>query len=1643
MDRNQEYIRLLQERNRMKKALTEKTSEEQQKEELEKGFSINFRGANAGKQNASKVLEKPVVKMHKGLAAEIAKRLLGPEDNEQPAAAAVSIKKRWASEGGDISSVLEDNVNNKMWSASVPRRREPDSDNEKSVGIHEDATSSSGKESRDMDGALLQRIKSMNADQKKALLDLLQISDPSTNGEEVDQIPDENSLQKSQSKVNVYNQLSNEEDSENPQSSLEDHSGREDAGNFLQKEDLDLPKQNPKKSLVSPSKSSNVHHYDWSSYRFILKVKVFSTWDNCKNCVLQAIRCRVKVGDQFLDILPSFKVQISCGLNILPSSMEVYRKLPVIVSSGHFSSSLDQWKGPVTLAQPLELKFEGSIVEPSNCSLSDYFKDMDSFLQSTQFFVWNGYLEDAGVNYSPVKDLDVYLEDKCIFSGQIDPSNAAVDVTKAASNFSPLLKYESNPSLFVPLVPRTHKTSLSTSTKTSDSTNKGAANVSVTGNNNVEAGNLAHNQSAASDNSFYIDIPSKGIRRCDDIFFDPPHKPVKIVKDISKVMKPSVLGAVVEEGVSDNYIADISTTKGIRRRDDIFFDSPPFQDSNGVKIRSNSVPSDSRMIAEEHDSLKKSTGRPESSGPSFSVDIPSKGTRRYNDISFDSPPRPTSGDLKISGPLNIMSDSSVPAKKPQSRGSRRNAQRVSQTHLEIIPESGESSPMRAMVLSSSSKNTTSTANLLPRQSSIGQLEDSMIRRSIDAVQRAEKFNLNRLENSKDIDKIYTNALAVDAQSSLSMHSPVTSPFAADVANSATTTISPIIAPVYYSPELTTAQKTQYHPSSLSPTSRLEKRAANIGEFSSKLSSKLQEVNGILAQLPRKPSLQLLPRADPVSAPPVGAEKTLVSQSAPAIHVSASSISPSGRVLCIWIFSTHGDNNYVGLNGIELFDSAGQLIPSSALLISAVPADLTILPGYEDDPRNVSNLLDGVNYTKDDLHQWLAPQIQVARDFVSEQDKAMLIEGSREQGAPLALIRLEFVSITNLAMIRIYNFNKSRTHNQRGVKTICIDFDGVVVFSGDVAKATGQTGKNKSEVDDCLAISLSTDVAVLDTIAAQTEIVEPGTNVQDESAALEESMVSVQSRPKTAAAPDDSLSQVALGDNATTLSFNDEPSLELADGEDILPTANQDPDLQDSLQTSSDFLNAILQETDAIQMRSAYQQRLQQAKSSSLGTFLQQKQQPIPEEASTGSIARRPSIEVLPPTSVTHSSPRTATAVTYVRTLSVRFIRLELLSTWGDYEYIGLGGIEVLNIHGHAHRLTKQMLRCENCVDAGFGVSDRSDLNQLLISGHDTADSHAMWLVPQDHERKKIIIDIDLQSHQEIIGLKIWNYNGTTMDEMLRGCRLLNINFDNGRVLMSNLLLRTGPLYDGVRFGQYFTFDRWIETLGKLSSTAMNSTMSSKGGPLSYITPRLKQTYEVLTPVSGLSFVFSFFSNHGDHYYVGLDKMEFLDEEMQVIDVLSLGEVTAVPYSVRDLANSSSSAEQDIALAHDPRIPPALFLHSRQGSGPQHSSSSSWLSPLAHSMLPAEREACVQRIQSQLHKTTTGSRVSVLPADNTLFVLAHFPVRIAAIRMWNYSKNPLRGVKEFCLTIDGNVMFMGSLLSATEYVYLLFNMDVCF
>lgn len=41
-------------------------------------------------------------------------------------------------------------------------------------------------------------------------------------------------------------------------------------------------------------------------------------------------------------------------------------------------------------------------------------------------------------------------------------------------------------------------------------------------------------------------------------------------------------------------------------------------------------------------------------------------------------------------------------------------------------------------------------------------------------------------------------------------------------------------------------------------------------------------------------------------------------------------------------------------------------------IEADPADINVLPEYGKDPRVVTNLLDRVNRTRDDMHLWLTP-----------------------------------------------------------------------------------------------------------------------------------------------------------------------------------------------------------------------------------------------------------------------------------------------------------------------------------------------------------------------------------------------------------------------------------------------------------------------------------------------------------------------------------------------------------------------------------------------------------------------------------------------------------------------------------------------
>lgn len=166
--------------------------------------------------------------------------------------------------------------------------------------------------------------------------------------------------------------------------------------------------------------------------------------------------------------------------------------------------------------------------------------------------------------------------------------------------------------------------------------------------------------------------------------------------------------------------------------------------------------------------------------------------------------------------------------------------------------------------------------------------------------------------------------------------------------------------------------------------------------------------------------------------------------------------PNGRNLSVNILTTWGDIHYVGLNGIEVFSDDGK--PAEIEIISADPANINILPEYSDDPRVVENLIDGVYRTKDDAHLWLAPYTP----------------GNQH------VIVLNFTEEIRVAMIRIWNYNKSRIHSFRGIRLVEMSLDGRCIFKGEIARACGDIQGGTEAFGD--TILFTTNESILESIS---------------------------------------------------------------------------------------------------------------------------------------------------------------------------------------------------------------------------------------------------------------------------------------------------------------------------------------------------------------------------------------------------------------------------------------------------------------------------------------------------------------------------------------------------------------------------------
>ncbi|XP_034942334.1 protein KIAA0556-like [Chelonus insularis] len=165
--------------------------------------------------------------------------------------------------------------------------------------------------------------------------------------------------------------------------------------------------------------------------------------------------------------------------------------------------------------------------------------------------------------------------------------------------------------------------------------------------------------------------------------------------------------------------------------------------------------------------------------------------------------------------------------------------------------------------------------------------------------------------------------------------------------------------------------------------------------------------------------------------------------------------PFGQRLVIDILSTWGDKEFVGLNGIEIFSSTGEPPSISTISYTSNSSKGNFLSSSRN--YSINNLINGVYRTKNDSDMWLVPFVNGNHHYIS----------------------MVFSKNIYIGLIRIWNYNKSRIHSCRGAKRIVMKLDNIVIFDGDIAKASGDISADINSYGD--TILFTTDEKILESI----------------------------------------------------------------------------------------------------------------------------------------------------------------------------------------------------------------------------------------------------------------------------------------------------------------------------------------------------------------------------------------------------------------------------------------------------------------------------------------------------------------------------------------------------------------------------------
>lgn len=1127
MDKQVEYLKLLQERNRLKRQMNSKTKEEQINEQLERGFSTHFQGAHSKpKLNKSGMSSNP--KVIATAAVPLDPGLLAPAHQ----------KKGWGTVNpGDPGDSRADAQPSGLSEQCVQHLEEPNSvqDAENtglglysgSKAFEEDDLPVMTTQSIEVDNMLMRKIKRLGTKQKKALANLLR--DSHDEGVDTDS---------AEAKIRQFLQ---EEMNQNVAVKAVEYSlgSAELTGNAGHSATL--------------SSTSNVNPIDQPTClnfhgTVIIKIRIHSCWDHAsKQCSLRAVRLRLvkkmdlNNNDTGLskELLDGFTVKVFNGLDQLGPTTEAVRTCNSLllgcktyrstsdVQCGSLSkvahnSFVKDWQSPKASSNILDIILEGTL----NDHALDSINSEDGY--TVQLVIWNGI-----DSLSAARDVDVYFGKTCIWSGELpqgsslDQNNTGETIVVGGSTEYPNTSNNScldelRPSLV--LFPITLIEG-DTVAKKEDISIRVAATASSAG-----AATLTMPTSKLTGSRIMDVIANNTITRNNDIntISSPAQstdKPVwlsavTVAEQTSSLKEsPRRNPQLLQKSLSPSSVLSPSPSRSSTKRD--AFSLLSLRNSENIDIVAATTPPRSsrsrgsrRMAAEAAALTTTATttttidaGTTSSTSETFVDEPPPKSSGTSRVPKFDENWKNASAQ-KLPKRNSVYrystEDGDVPGKTQSSVKEDAVMSTVVTTDWSSINESIHSpvtSNETAVLIAEVSGTSSARKSRRPRTNVLSNVpsgtvgdsfsvistptSDQDMQKSLDAVAHAEKYNFGRLSistgkpSAQTIETRQDDEEGFTSQPLAMIREESGSEFKRGIGDNTGTILETGLGDRAKSPH---AHNLKNEPDSCeepSPESdkmlntmtrqrsqRNGDRSLKINKVQGKLNNALANLATIMSQLPNANANENRNHSDMVhvSSRPGSTscdkEKFVETRQADGRKVDRIITevvsNHHATAVRIDIMSTWGDSNYVGLNGVELFDRKGELISlsSSNVSVETYPADINLLARYNNDPRVAKNLIDGVNFTRNDLHVWLAPQIGTLRShdpalYTQVQDKLAKLVGEEESKIVIATILIRCKKEFDLSAMRIFNYNKSRAHNQRGVKGCRVLINNNVVYEGYV------------------------------------------------------------------------------------------------------------------------------------------------------------------------------------------------------------------------------------------------------------------------------------------------------------------------------------------------------------------------------------------------------------------------------------------------------------------------------------------------------------------------------------------------------------------------------------------------------------------